>query len=444
MSILTPEGPDDSQTTRLTSAQWWVLVTACLGWMFDTFDQRLFILARASAMTALLPPGASSASQMQASTWVTAIFIAGWATGGLLFGVYGDRIGRVRTMALTIAIYSVFTGLSALSTHVYDFGFYRFMTGLGIGGEFAAGAALIAECLPSRVRPYSLGFVQVIAMLGTLLGTLCSMVIEVSTDYSGISGWRLLFLIGAFPAVMLIPLRFKVTESGVWLKSKIAADEAQATLGGIRELFSGPWRKVSLVGIALGFAGQLGIWAIGTWTPDLMRLVLNKDQALSAMEKSRILGSGLILKDLTSALGIVLLTVGAQRFGRKPAFAVSFGLSFIAAIVTFHGMRDTADIWWMMPLIGATVWSVLGLYSLYYPELFPTRLRSSGIGLCYNAARYLTAIGILGMGQLLSLFASYGEKEPLRSAAISLSLCYVVGLLALWWARETKGEPLPD
>jgi MFS family permease len=428
----------------MSRTEWWILITACLGWMFDTFDQRIFILARSAAMVSLLPNGASLAEQTQAGTWMTSIFIAGWATGGLIFGVYGDKIGRVRTMALTIGIYSLFTGLSALSVGLWDFGFYRFMTGIGIGGEFAAGAALIAESLPGRIRPYALGFVQVVAMVGTLLGTLSSMAIEVTVKYQGVEGWRILMLVGTLPALLLIPLRFHVKESELWLSAREAARDGQVRLGGIRILFGREWRRVSLVGVTLGFAGQLGLWAIGTWTPELMRSVLGTDVRLTAQDLSHIIGTGLILKDVASALGIMAFTWCAQQFGRRPAFAMSFVLSLGAVLLTFGTMQHQSDIYWMMPLLGATVWSVLGGYSLYYPELYPTNLRSSGIGLCYNTARYLTALGILGMGHLLALFAAAGSEIPLRPAAMTFSICYLVGLIALVWAPETKSAPLPE
>lgn len=435
----------------MADRRWWIFLVACLGWMFDTFDQRLFILARAPAMESLLPAGSSLAAQTQAGTWMTAVFIAGWATGGLIFGVFGDRMGRVRTMALTIAIYSLFTGLSAFSVSLWDFGLYRFLTGLGIGGEFAAGAALIAEVMPARIRSYALGFMQVTAIVGTFLGTMTTFIIEPTQVYpvpflsEGAVGWRLIFLLGAVPAFILLPMRLKVEESESWLASKAAAHSANLTLGGIRELLATPWRKVSLVGIALGFAGQLGIWAIGTWTPELMRLVLIREPGLSQVDRSHYLANGLVLKDIASAAGIMLFTWFAQRYGRRPAFAISFISSFAAVLVCFGGMRQPAQIWWMMPLIGITVWSVLGGYSIYFPELFPTRLRASGIGLCYNVARYLTAAGVVGLGSLLSVFTDGAQQgEALRPAAMIMASCFLVGLAALWFAPETRDRPLPD
>lgn len=395
-------------------------------------------------MASLLAPAAGPLAVAQAGTMMTALFIAGWATGGVIFGIYGDKLGRVRTMGFTIAVYSLFTGLSGLATTVWDFGLYRFLTGLGVGGEFAAGAALIAEILPAAKRPYALGIMQGTAMVGTLLGTVASLIVETSTRYGGTEGWRILFAIGVLPALLLILLRLRVKESEAWLSAKAEAADQPASIGSLRELFSTPWKTASFVGITLGFAGQLGVWAIGTWTPELMRLVLDKVQQIGAAEKSQIVGTGLILKDVASLVGIALFTWGAERFGRRSAFAASFIASLIAVITCFGWMSETEHIWWMMPLLGLTIWSPLAGYALYFPELFPTRLRSSGIGLCYNSARYLTAAGVLGMAPILSSLAAHGVAEPLRLTAIALSFVYIIGLVALRWAPETTHRALPQ
>ncbi len=395
-------------------------------------------------MTALVGSSVGKLGIEQASTLMTALFIAGWASGGLIFGVYGDRLGRVKTMALTILVYSVFTGLSGFASNIWDFGLYRFLAGIGVGGEFAAGAALIAEIIPGALRPYALGLMQATAMLGTLLGTLLSMFIEATANIGGVEGWRILFAAGTVPALLLILLRLKVRESEAWLTARAQSTHNKLAMGSIGELFQRPWRVGSLIGILLGFTGQLGIWAIGTWSPELMRGVLSTAGQFAATEKSQIVGTGLILKDLASLLGVAVFTWAAQKYGRRPAFAISFASSLIAVLICFGGMKNVSDIWWMMPLLGATVWSPLAGFSLYFPEIFPTRLRSSGIGLCYNVARYLTAAGVLGMAPLMSSLLDLGVQEPLRYAALSLSSVYLLGLIALRWAPETLGRSLPS
>src|SRR3954451_11881685 len=156
----------------LNRYHWFVLVVAALGWLFDCLDQQLFILARPQAMAQLVTKAESPAEltrlRSNAGDIATSVFIAGWATGGLIFGMLGDRIGRARTMLITILLYSLCTGLSAFSVTVYDFAFYRFLTGLGVGGEFAVGVALVAEVMPTRARTYTLALLQALSAFGNI------------------------------------------------------------------------------------------------------------------------------------------------------------------------------------------------------------------------------------------------------------------------------------
>src|SRR5437660_1284578 len=164
-----PPGPETGPWyAGLTRYHWFVLVVASLGWLFDTMDQQLFNLARNSAVKELLGPSAPTGAVARYGGYATSIFIIGWAIGGLIFGVLGDRIGRAKTMLLTILLYSLFTGLSALSVGVWDFAFYRFLTGLGVGGEFAVGVALLAETMPDRARPFALGLLQAFSAGGNI------------------------------------------------------------------------------------------------------------------------------------------------------------------------------------------------------------------------------------------------------------------------------------
>src|SRR5438046_1190597 len=156
----------------LNSYHWFVRTVAALGWLFDTMDQQLFNLARVPAMKSLLRPGQDVALF---SGYATAIFLIGWATGGLTFGVLGDRIGRAKTMMWTILIYSACTGLSALAVGFWDFAFYRFVTGLGVGGEFAVGVSLVAEIMPDRARPHALGLLQALSVVGNIAAALISL-----------------------------------------------------------------------------------------------------------------------------------------------------------------------------------------------------------------------------------------------------------------------------
>src|SRR5207302_7166002 len=161
----------------LTGYHWFVFTVASLGWLFDTMDQQLFNLARKPAITHLLGAKPGDLRVDEYAGYATMIFIIGWAIGGLGFGILGDRIGRARTMFLTILLYSAFTGLSAFSVGIWDFAFYRFLTGLGVGGQFAVGVALVAEVMPDRARPFALGWVQAVSAFGNMMAALGSIVL---------------------------------------------------------------------------------------------------------------------------------------------------------------------------------------------------------------------------------------------------------------------------
>src|SRR5579871_3167035 len=189
----------------LNRYHWWVLIVASFGWMFDTMNQRIFVLSRGPAMHDLLPASLPPADVTWYSGLATAIFMLGWAIGGLFFGIMGDRWGRAKTMMLTILVYSIFTGLSALSTNQWDFMVYRFLTGLGVGGEFAAGVTLVAEVMPEIARPHALGSLQALSAIGNVIGSAISFVVLPL-------GWRWMFLVGVLPAVPCIMVFGKVKE----------------------------------------------------------------------------------------------------------------------------------------------------------------------------------------------------------------------------------------
>src|SRR5437867_5681983 len=204
---------DSSPWKLLNRYHWFVLIVAALGWLFDCLDQQLFILARAPAMRELLRQPAIADPVERAkvfkgmvtaySTYATSIFLIGWASGGLFFGVLGDRIGRAKTMLITILLYSLFTGLSSISVGFRDFVLYRFLTGLGVGGEFAVGVALVAEVMPDRARPYALGWLQALSAIGNMVAATISIGLGQLERMSVIStSWRPMFVVGVLPAIL--------------------------------------------------------------------------------------------------------------------------------------------------------------------------------------------------------------------------------------------------
>jgi MFS family permease len=405
--------------------------------MFDTMDQRIFVLARGPAMNALLPAGTATADVTWYSGLATAIFMAGWALGGLWFGIMGDRWGRAKTMMLTILVYSAFTGLSALSTGVWDFMAYRFLTGLGVGGEFAAGVTLVAEVMPESARAHALGMLQALSAIGNVIGSAISFIVLPL-------GWRWMFTVGILPALLVVLVFRKMKEPEGWqrMHDSVAQGGDPKQLGSIGDLWSHPrWRKNTIIGLILAISGVVGLWGIGFWTPELIREAL-KD--LPAATRNWYVSMGTLLQDVGAFLGISTFTYVTAKTGRRPAFIVSFLLGLAATVLTFGFLQKPSDILWMVPLMGFCTLLVFGGYSIYFPELYPTRLRSSGVGFCYNVGRIIAALGPFTLGGLTVLFRDAGYTAPFRAAAISLASVYLVGAVAMFFAPETKGKPLPE
>ncbi len=433
---------------ELSRYHWFVLVVASLGWLFDTMAQQLFNLARKPALTALMHAGPSDAAAVsEQAGYATMIFMIGWAIGGVVFGILGDRLGRAKTMMLTILFYSIFTGLSIFSVGVVDFNIYRFLCGLGVGGQFAVGVALVAETMPDRARPYALGMVQALSAVGNMLAATTGIVLG-QMEQSGmiVGAWRYMFLAGALPAPLALVVFKKLKEPESWLKARAE----KKRMGSFGDLFVDPrWRRNSIVGMLLAFAGVVGLWGIGFFSYDLLRPVLEntfRNQGLTGAELggkvTTWIGITSLLQNMGAFLGINAFTWLTQRLDRKKAFAISFVAAMGMTAYTFMNVRTLTDIFWMIPLMGFAQLALFGGYAIYLPELFPTRLRSTGTSFCYNVGRLVAAAGPVTLGLLTSRV--FHGPDAMRYAGMTMCLVFLVGLAALPFAPETKGRPLPE
>jgi MFS family permease len=462
----------------LSRYQWFVFVVASLGWLFDTMDQQLFNLARKPAVAQLLQgtdierqarsqvavrfPTADSAKreaefQKAYGTkvdlyggYATTIFMIGWALGGVAFGILGDKIGRARTMLATVLTYSAFTGLSAFSSGVWDFALYRFLTGLGVGGQFAVGVAMVAEVMPDRARPRALGLLQALSAVGNMLAASTNLLLGMLQERGALpaAAWKVMFLIGLVPAVLAVPIMTRLKEPERW---KAAAKSDGPKLGSIAELFGDPrWRRNTIVGMLLAFAGVVGLWGIGFFSFDLGRAVFRKHFEAQHLSPQQIAGkltfwSGImsLVQNAGGFFGVYAFTLVTQRIGRKPAFAISFVLAGVATAATFALLNEFWQVFVLIPLMGFCLMTLFGGYAIYFAELFPTRLRSTGVSFCYNVGRLVAAAGPTALGLLTDkVFAHH--PEPMRPAGMAMCLVFIIGLLALPFAPETKGRPLPE
>ena len=453
--------PDDGKPwwTGMSRYHWFVLIVAALGWLFDCLDQQLFNLARKPAMETLL--GAAGPADPKDVAFygglATCIFLLGWATGGLIFGVIGDRFGRAKTMMITIVIYSICTGLSALSRGFWDFAFYRFITGLGVGGEFAVGVALVAEVMPDRARPHALGLLQALSAVGNFIAAAIGIglgelqIMSHTGKLAGWEPWRWKFVIGALPALLALVIRAGLEEPERWRALKESAARGGQALGGYGALFADPrWRRHAVVGMLLACAGVIGLWGIAFFSIDLVRSVFQKQFVADGLSGPALAGKLTKYQGLSSMMiqvgafaSMMLAAPLCQRIGRKPFFAISLTAAMLSTAMVFRYLSRPSDIWWMLPIMGFCQLSLFAGYAIYLPELFPTRLRSTGTSFCYNVGRFIAAGGPFLLGQLTSgVFA--GSPEPMRPAGLVMCSVFLLGLAVLPFAPETNGKPLPE
>ncbi len=417
----------------LTRYQWFVLLVAWLGWVFDSMDATIYALVMEPALHELLLKGGGVASAANVG-WhgglIFSIFLVGWAVGGVVFGVLADRFGRTRTLVFTILIYALFTGLAALSGTWWQLAVYRFLTALGIGGEWAAGAALVAEVWPEGKRSKAAGILQSAWAAGFLIASVLNLLLRNH-------GWRMIFLVGVLPAVVALIARLWVKEPERWSIARNRESAGQKPMMPLRELFQPRLLRSTLVGSGLAFVAVFGLWGATNWTPTLVRSLPGFGK-LEPATVTKYVSYATMMLNVGALAGYLSFGPLADRFGRRPVFALMCLGSLIMLPLTFTLTRSYAAVVLLLPLLGFFNNGIFSGFPIYLPELFPTRLRATGAGVCFNAGRVLASAGPFITGTLVSVLGSFGH------AASAVALIYVLGLLILPFAPETRGQPLPD
>lgn len=430
---------------------WFVYLTCAMAWLFDSIDQQLFNLARDGAVEDLLKDKALANVY---APYTTSVFLVGWALGGLAFGALGDRYGRAKMLTITVLLYSACTGLSAFAESYWQFNLYRLLTGVGVGGVFGLAVALIADSIPDRTRAPALGLLQGMSLWGNMaagaLGMLVGILAARQALPGGLAAWQLLFLVGALPALLSLLIFRRLKEPESWIEARAAGLKKGIVFGSYSALLRHPrWRRHAWLGLVLCSAGIIGLWGIGNFHPKIVRSIVEAHLAAQHLspeamgaEKAYWSSLGLILQNAGGFFGMMFLARCAQRWGRKPAFALGLIMSFASTLLVFIGLRQLSDIYWMIPIMGFGQLSVFALYAIYLPELFPTSLRSTGISFCYNIGRLVAATAPFTIGLITRSLGS--NIEGFRTAGIYVSLVLLVGLVALPYLPETRGLPLPE
>ena len=411
---------------ELTGYQYLVLFVAWLGWVFDSMDATIYTLVMTPALKDLL----GARSSVENIGWyggiIFSVFLVGWALGGVLFGVAADYLGRARTLVITILIYALFTGLAAVSHTWWELALYRFLTALGIGGEWAAGATLLAEVWPESMRVKGAGLLQSAWGAGYFVGAGAYLLLAGQS-------WRIMFLVGLAPAVVALLVRLKVREPERW-KEAVAVERARPSRRlTLADLFTPATRRDTLVGSLLAFAAVFGLWGATNWTPTLVRELL-QPRGLETAEMDRLVSYAVMMLNAGAILGYLAFPPVAERLGRRGGFLLFLLGSAVALPLTFLLPSSYSAVLLLLPLLGFFNNGVFSGFPVYLPEIFPTRIRATGAGFCFNFGRVLAASGPFLTGYLVTRLGSYAR------AASSVAVIYLVGIFVLGFARETKGQ----
>src|SRR6266850_5405076 len=426
MHAMTMEPTANSDKSTGARAQWLVLAAAFLGWMFDGLEMGIFPLVARPALQTMLPAASALGQDQFVGTWmgrITALFLVGAACGGLVFGWLGDRFGRVRAMTLSIVTYSIFTGLCFFAQQPWHLGALRFVAAFGMGGEWSLGVALVMETWPRDKRPLLAGIIGAASNVGFALIAVIGYRFKVTQE-----SWRWVMIAGAAPALLALGIQMIVPESERWKEAV-----KQGAAHPVREIFSSGLLSRTLLAIAFASVALIGTWGSVQWLP-LWADQLTGGKVHTAKALTQILsGCGAIV-------GCILGALAAGKMGRRPAYFVLCLLSLVLCGYLFRFVSEYGTVFLVLvTVIGGVTAAFYGWLPLYLPELFPTRVRATGQGLCFNFGRILAAGGALAQGQLVSAYGGSYAK-----AGATITLIYAAGLVLIWLAPETKDTPLPD
>jgi SHS family sialic acid transporter-like MFS transporter len=527
------------------SGKWLALAAALLGWLFDGAEMGIFSMIGRQAVKDLL----NTSDEAVVGLWfsvITAGFLVGAATGGVLFGWLGDRIGRVRAMALSVLTYALFTGLCGIVGQAWQVGVLRFIASLGMGGEWSLGVALVMEVWPNKSRAFMAGLIGAAANVGyllvgfvglallSLIGTLRDAMLAIGLPQDWVemlvrnNGWRLIMIMGTIPAILTFFIRMFVPESDKWEKEQATGSTSHwatqdllavvlgvlgpAMIVAVWAYRPGPelaksWLAVQIVatlaGLAIAIAGYtypviryfqrqqeanggeswqptlrrmllaaclsgvalLGTWGSTQWAPSwadqlteasyksAQQKLIDEGRADEAQKLVRPRGKeyAQIWLAVGAIVGTILAAMMGDWFGRRPAYCLLCVLSLASVYALFLGNKEygPAMLFWTF-IAGTMTASFYGWLPLYLPELFHTNVRATGQGFGFNFGRILAAIGVLQTGNLMGLFkegaviggVTIPAGYPL--ACSTMSLIYLVGIVIIWLAPETRGKPLPE
>jgi MFS family permease len=429
----------------LSREQWRVLIASNLAWLFDGFEIYALFLTVGFALHQLLEVAQYKAIPEYAG-YVLAATVFGWATGGVIGGVIADYIGRKRTMMLAILAYSLTTGLSAIAWNWWSFAILRFLVGVGIGSEWATGASIVSELWPDHARGKGGGLLQSGAGIGSIIASGVWLLI----GGLGPNAWRLMYLVGVLPALLVLWIWRGLPESGRWeaanerrreaqqlRKSGVALEGEHAALARftVVDMFVNPNVRGRLIGAFLVMLSvTFAFWGVATFVPTYVATVAAKAH-LSAPHYAAVAG---LLGTIVGTVGFVALGFCADWIGRKATTMIWYAMCLVLTPVVYLWAQSMTTLLAAVAVFGFFTLGIWAWAPIWLPELFPTRMRGTAVAFCFNAPRFISCVGPIIGGTLIVALGGYGR------AATIVGLFFILGVVVAPFLPETNGKPLPE
>lgn len=415
-----PTGQDVTRLRDLSPQQWKCGIAAWLGWLFDGLDTSLYILVALPFVASLLHSTVKDPVVSRHASYIQAAFLVGWALGGAIFGRIGDRYGRSRTISLTILTYAIFTGFQGLAWSWTALMLFRFLSALGIGGEWAAGSSLVSETWPKKWRPWVSAVLQSAYQGGFLIASITVYLLSNVNP-------RWVFAVGVVPALIIFWIRRNIPEPEEWHQ----AQKAQQRPPSISDLFRGDVRRITIMTILLCSAALTTVWALIFWYTQQLRH-LPDVVSMRPEERDRYVSIASFVCFTVAIGGNFFAAAIARYFNYRIATFVMFLGGAITMYLAYGFPHDHIQIVFFASLAHFFVQGVFGLFPLYIPPLFPTLLRTTGAGFCYNVGRLVAAAGtiIFGLSVQLKTVADF------NLALVWVGLLYIPALFITFFIPE--------
>jgi MFS family permease len=416
MTAITTKAQD---ARTLGKHAWSVLAITMVFWIADGYDTFVLLITDKPTLLSLLP--ASEHAHIPTYIgYLLAITLCGWATGGILGGIVGDRIGRRRTMVAGVVLYSVATVLSAVTGNWWLFGLTRFFTGIGIGAEWGVGTSLLQEVWPQQWRTRGAGLLQAGFSVGGLI--VSALWVLLGSTY-GLS-WRWMYLFGVIPLVIVLVVFRRIPESARWAaRGRVNWSELRTT---------GLWpRFITALLVSVAITG--GWWAVSSYLPTFVGSLVADPRRTAFFT-----GWAGALYNVGEIAGCVAMGFLADWWGRKGTAVAYFAGSLIVVPVVFLALHDVTAVLWLQIVTGFFTGGLYSWYAIHTPELFPTRIRATAISSVFSSARYLAMIGSIASGTVATALGGFGK------AAAVFAPIYLIGLVAVFFLPETRGQSLPE